>query len=577
MKRIVCFLLALTVLLSLTACGTSASPTNSEAIPTNTPEQSVDTNALGLSDDELTIALDALDAVDAFLDGVMRKSDANSKIKSCSKSFDEIKSENPEHLSVSMKILLVQSTLALFEPGDDSSDLRDKRNDLASSLGVDERAYGKWSEAEPAAIIDSTFTEATESDTVSFIEFQIPSGWRKRHETDSKYTYYYPFEDTTKTFIMIQTGDSDYDFSKLDEVGYNKLWPDYIEGIIRGMQKSDEICDLIVAPYVVNGNRVAIIQGTYSTKSASGAMYNAIFTSHDKMVNVSCLMVDPDKNLSLDDYYAVLCSTQIIDDLSPEETQIIDPIPDNSKYSENGITLSLSQPKYDNSWGGYYYTDLSVKNETASDIYFEVEYVKVNGFQLPVLSYGDVYAGMGSSTQVPFSTDDMKLARIDRILDVEVCVSLSESGNYKSKIDTATLSLRTADAGKYTQTYDFGWQEVYNDRGVRICARLGQSGEKYPAVFFIENNSGRTISLSYNDIAINNSMVGQMMTGAQVVNGARCVTGMQRVMLEMMSDSVPENKDITSMVLKFSFLPIGDDGSFSTANLYYSDKITISR
>lgn len=248
----------------------------------------------------------------------------------------------------------------------------------------------------------------------------------------------------------------------------------------------------------------------------------------------------------------------------------------NAQYTANGITLSLSQPEYSRSWGGYYYTELSVRNDRDSDLYYEIEYALVNGYQMPVLLYGDVFSGMSSTFKVPFSFDDIKLAQIEHILDVEVCVRITESDS-KEEIDTVTLSLVTPNAEKYTQSYDYGWPEVYNENGIRICARLGEDGESYPVVFFIENNSGTTVSISYDDIAVNGVMIAQMLTGVHIIDGAKSVTGMQRSLVEMMGGEIPSNKDIDSVVFRFSFLPIGENGSFSTANLYDSDKIVVSR
>ena len=253
-----------------------------------------------------------------------------------------------------------------------------------------------------------------------------------------------------------------------------------------------------------------------------------------------------------------------------------EPVLENAVYKNHEITIEMGQPEFDKSWGSFF-VDLSVKNEKTDDIYYEVQYLKVNGFQLPVFSFGDVYSGMSSNTQVYFSQDDMRLASIEHILNVEICVKVSDANDYNSVIDLPILYLQTSDANKYTQSFVFGGEEVYSKNGLKIYARLGRTEELYPVVFYIENSSGGTISLSYADIAIDDAMIGQMMTGTQVIDGAKCVTGMERSLLEMMSERVPDNKDISSVTLKLAILPVDKDGGFSTANLYYTDKITVSR
>lgn len=246
-------------------------------------------------------------------------------------------------------------------------------------------------------------------------------------------------------------------------------------------------------------------------------------------------------------------------------------------YKARGISLQLSQPKFDSSWGGYYYTDLSIKNEDVTDIYYEVEYLKINGFQLETSVYGTIYSGMEASVKISFSSDDLKLANIEHILYIEVGLELSESENHRNTIDTPVLLLRTPDAWKYVQSYDFGWEEVYNEKGIRIFARFGDSSETNAVVFYVENNSGSEITLLYRNVAINGKMVGELFSGARIRDGAKCATGLQRFLLKMTGEALPENNDINSVVLKFSIMPFRPDGSFSTGDMYDSGKIVITR
>lgn len=248
-----------------------------------------------------------------------------------------------------------------------------------------------------------------------------------------------------------------------------------------------------------------------------------------------------------------------------------------SSYSANGISISIGQPRIDDSWSGYYSIDLAIKDNAGEDIYYVVSSLLVNGFQLPVSLSGEVYSGMSLDTEILFTTDSMKLANIEHILDVEVTLELYTSEN-NVFIDKPVLSLKTFDSALYSQNYNFNWQEVFNENGITIRARFGNIGESYPVVFYVENNSGSQISLWFEDIAINGMMTGiSSMWGASVIDNAKCVTGMQRMMIEVTSNNVPKNEDISSVTLKFSIVPIGEDGSVSSVNIYTSNKITILR
>ena len=571
MKKTICLLLALSVVFSFAACG-SSSPAS-----VNAPS-SEKSDGPNLSSEEMSIASEALKAIDDFIEGKVSQSDARATIKSCHEQFDAIKSDNPDHDIVSMRILLSESTVLLFGQGKNLTDIQEIRNSLAVALHLDEIDYSAVSTEASGANMDEgniNIYPTTVSDE-GLSEAPIECFTQYASENGLEGTPYYLIGKVSDSGIidMNDGNDGKVSYFVLETANGKAVFNDLYHYLL--VYKSDNLStdewmalfqgeansDYSFPSEVGNVKVVGIYQGFSDKYNAPTFIYGMPQIFMETYASKGSEDGEATESASNSD--------------NSENTTNPTPAINNPSYSANGITINIGQPKYDKSWGGYYYTDLSVKNDSTTDIYYEVEYVKVNGFQLPVLSYGDVYSGMSSSTQVSFSTDDMRLAKIDQIFDIELQVRIMES-NSKSVLDTATLSLTTSDAGKHTQFSDFGWQEVYNESGLRICARLGESGESYPIVFFIENNTGRTVSLSYNDIAINNAMTGQMMTGAQVVNGAKCVTGMQRVMLEMMGGDIPENKDITSVVLKFSFLPIGDDGSFSTANLYYSDKITVIR
>ena len=251
-------------------------------------------------------------------------------------------------------------------------------------------------------------------------------------------------------------------------------------------------------------------------------------------------------------------------------------IPAETVYSENGITIATSKIEYDNSWR-YYFVDAVISNNSSMDVNYEIEYIIINGFQIQTFTFGDVYSGMSADVEIAINPDSLSLAKIEHMMDIEVCFRLSESDDYNNIIDTPVIKIATSDAGKYKQSYEFEGQEVYNAGGIRILARLGESNEYFPVLLFVENNSGKTVSFMYEDVAINNKMVSEMMTGGRVVSSAIQVIEMDRDLLTMWIDDIPQNKDISAIDFKLSFMPIENDGSFSTGNMYLSDRITLTR
>ena len=214
----------------------------------------------------------------------------------------------------------------------------------------------KWYEAVPSVIDSASFSESTYVDGIDIFTYEIPNSWRKRHDPGSVWTYYYPFENTTKTFVQIQTSTIDFAFDSLSEEAYDALWSLTMSKIMDGMVESRNIENLVAIPYVVNGNRIAFFEGSFSNKDlgANGPIKTAIFLANNKVLQVSALLADDGNNLSLDDYLAILYSVKTVDASLREsiyprtiETSFVlnaKEAPDavfNSSASENGLAGNI--------------------------------------------------------------------------------------------------------------------------------------------------------------------------------------------------------------------------------------------
>ena len=244
-------------------------------------------------------------------------------------------------------------------------------------------------------------------------------------------------------------------------------------------------------------------------------------------------------------------------------------------YSANDITILVREFEYNKTWGGYYAVKLTIENNRLSEIDYDFEGITVNGYQIPSFYFGTVYPKMETDIEISLNADDLKLAGIEHITDINLIISFCEVNN---EIDYAKISIRTSDFGLYEQKDNFNGLEVYNDENVRIFARLGNKNEDFPAIFFIENKSERIISIGFSDIAINRKMAAQYVSGTNILPMVKCVTGIPRYMFTTVGDiDIPTNDNIDSINLKLRIIPVQLDGSFTTANAYETNTITIAR
>lgn len=171
----------------------------------------------------------------------------------------------------------------------------------------------KWYEAVPSAIDSASFSESTYVDGIDIFTYEIPNSWRKRHDPGSKWTFYYPFKNTNKTFVQFQISEIGFNTDSLSEEAYEAIWVSTINGVINGIEQSDNAKNVVATPCLVNGNRIAVIEGTFTNKGINGQTKFAVFLSNNKMLTVGALLADEKENLSLDDYYAILCSVKTVE------------------------------------------------------------------------------------------------------------------------------------------------------------------------------------------------------------------------------------------------------------------------
>ncbi len=211
----------------------------------------------------------------------------------------------------------------------------------------------QWYDADPVVIESASFKESTHVDGVDIFTYQVPASWRRRHDPGSEWTYYYPYEDTTKTFLQVQVSDIGINFDTVAEQAKKGLWSLLMENSLIGMSKSGELSNLVVTPYLINGKEMALVDSAYenSELNVKGSVRTAFYPSHGKCLMVSANLLDDEKQLNLDDYYAVLCSVGWLEELvstdsiypkSIETTYILNAAeaPDavyNSLASENGL------------------------------------------------------------------------------------------------------------------------------------------------------------------------------------------------------------------------------------------------
>ena len=172
----------------------------------------------------------------------------------------------------------------------------------------------KWYEKDIINMKNVTFSEETAVYTYNNFQYEIPISWRSKENDNMR--YYYPFADTTKTFVGMNVDNySDLDSNSFDLMKTDELNTSVLDECYRGMLRSDYFFDCEAAPCVLKDCRGMVISGEYKNDEANvkGTMIFTVLCKGNQMVTVSVLRANDEVNTSIDDYLAILNSIQFID------------------------------------------------------------------------------------------------------------------------------------------------------------------------------------------------------------------------------------------------------------------------
>lgn len=194
-------------------------------------------------------------------------------------------------------------------------------------------------------------------------------------------------------------------------------------------------------------------------------------------------------------------------------------------YNEAGIKITaLSLDK-----SGYSGPELQllIENNTDKELTFQCRDASVNGYMVDTIMSADVVPGKKVNHDLTFMESDLKEAGITSIADMEFSFHIFESETWDTYLDTAPIQLKTSIANTYPYTYDDSGKPLYNDAGVRIVFKGISEDYSYSgpsAMVYIENNTGRNITVQTRNESVNGFMVDPIFS-CDVAAGKRVVDG----------------------------------------------------
>ncbi len=220
------------------------------------------------------------------------------------------------------------------------------------------------------------------------------------------------------------------------------------------------------------------------------------------------------------------------DDVTLEETEL---------YNANGVTVTAEDIDTNSIWGVE--IGILITNDSDRDVSVLTRNLVVNGYLLSTSGmYADVSAGESSNEEITLYTSELDRCGIGTIADLEFNIYVEDSSTWDAVDTSDRITLKTSAAGDFSQPVDDSGDTVYDDNGIRVICK-GLKDDSFwdeKLVFFVENNTDRSVSVYGENVSVNGFMEDagfwvELIPDTKAVRGMY-LYGMDDLELESMDD-----------------------------------------
>lgn len=236
-------------------------------------------------------------------------------------------------------------------------------------------------------------------------------------------------------------------------------------------------------------------------------------------------------------------------------------------FEQGDIIVTATEYVTDSIWGDG--IKLLLENNSDKDVTVGCNALIVNDYMITDLFASSIAAGKKSNETLYFSSTQLKAAGIENVGKIEIYFHVYDSSTYETVFDTECVTIQTSEyANMDTMPNDAG-TELYNQNGIRIVGKTVDENSFWGTaiLLYLENNSGKNVGISVDDMSINGFMMSPLFS-TTVYDGKKVIDD-----ITVFSSDLEENgiEAIEEVELKFH---IYDADSYST--ITDSDPITFS-
>lgn len=176
-------------------------------------------------------------------------------------------------------------------------------------------------------------------------------------------------------------------------------------------------------------------------------------------------------------------------------------------FEQDGIVVTAKEYVTDRIWGDG--IKLLIENNSDKNVTVGCNALIVNNYMISDLFVSGVAAGKKANEVMYLSNTELEAAGIENVGQIEAYFHVYDTDTYETLFDTDCVTIQTSGFAGMDMVADDSGEELYNENGIRIIGKTVDENSFWGTaiLLYCENNSGKNISISVNEMSINGFMM----------------------------------------------------------------------
>jgi hypothetical protein len=174
---------------------------------------------------------------------------------------------------------------------------------------------------------------------------------------------------------------------------------------------------------------------------------------------------------------------------------------------QDDIVITATEYVTDSIWGDG--IKLLMENNSDKDVMVSCTALIVNDYMITDLFASEVAAGKKANDTLYLSSSELAAAGIENVGKIEIYFHVYDSSTYDTVLDTDCVTIQTSEYENMDTTPNDAGTELYNENGIKIVGKTVDENSFWGTaiLLYCENNSGKNVGISVEDMSINGFMM----------------------------------------------------------------------